>query len=483
MSGLDRVVVWAPFVVGLALGLWGITGPSAWTDEIVTIDVARRSWSQLIQLLGNMDAVHGLHYVLMYLVGQVAGVSEFTMRLPSALAVAIAASGLAGLGRQLGGPRLGLYAGLLLAVLPTASRYGQEARSFAFVMAAAVLATGALVKLLTGHARGRWLAGYAVLIAALGWFNVMGLLLVAAHGTTVLLRRPGRRVIARVLLAQVAGIAAVVPLLILGFSQRSAVGDVASITGGTPYNYLTWLLTPGQDTLPSALKLLLTPTALAAVVLLIARHRKTSPLVLAVGLPWLIVPPLLLMGASLDQSLFAYRYLLFTLPALALLIAAAATVLPQPLPVLLALLLAVPITVSHLAIRQQDSRSWDTTAVKTTLQSHAAPGDTVLFSGGRCDLMATAYPGTFAHLPDLGTAETAAERGTVNNLPADGALLHRRLTNAPRVWHITCQHLSSGSRQDAARTEASQKRALTVAGLSPASHRNVRGVEITLYRR
>ncbi|WP_205519070.1 glycosyltransferase family 39 protein [Streptomyces olivoreticuli] len=337
MPSWDRATVWASALVGLGLGLWGIADPSAWTDEIVTLDVAHRSWPQLMELLGHVDAVHGLHYVLMYLVGQAAGVSEFTMRLPSAVAVAVAAAGLSWLGRLLGGPRLGLYAGLLLAVLPTASRYAQEARSFAFVMAVAVLATGAMVKALSGHAR--WVAGYAVLIALLGWFNVMGLLLVVAHAVTVALRRPGRRVLIRLLAAQAVGITAVIPLLILGFSQRSAVGEAPPVTATTPYNYLTWLLTPGQDTLPTALKLLLTLTALTAVALLIARRRKTPSLALAVGAPWLAIPPLLLLGLSLDQPLFAYRYLLFCLPALALLLAAAATVLPRPKQLLLALLL------------------------------------------------------------------------------------------------------------------------------------------------
>ncbi|RKN65921.1 hypothetical protein D7231_24220 [Streptomyces klenkii] len=480
-SAAVRATAWAPPIVGLGLGLWGITGPSAWTDEIVTMDVAQRSGPQLVQLLGRVDAVHGLHYVLMYLVGQAAGVGEFTMRLPSAVSVAVAAAGLSWLGRLLGGPRLGLYAGLLLAVLPTASRYAQEARSFAFVMAVAVLATGALIKAFSGHVR--WPAVYAVLIALLGWFNVMGLLLVAAHAVTVALRRPGRRVVIRLLVAQAAGIAAVVPLLILGVSQRSAVGEAAPVTTGTPYNYFTWLLTPGQDTLPTALKLLLTLSALASVALFIARRHKTPPLILAVGLPWLTVPPLLLLALSLGQPLFAYRYLLFCLPALALLLAAAATSLPLPRRLLLALLLAAPITVSHLAIRQQDSRPWDTTAVITTLQNRAAPGDGVLFSGGRCHLIASAYPEVFAHLPDLGTTESAAERGTLDNQPADPALLHQRLARTPRVWRITCRHLSTGARPAAARRAESQEQALTRAGLSPAYHHSARGLEITLYQR
>ncbi|WP_234440706.1 hypothetical protein [Streptomyces rimosus] len=473
-----------PPVVGLVLGIWGNWNPSAWTDEIVTIDVSRRSWPQMMELLGQVDAVHGLHYVLMWLVGQMnGGLNEFSTRAPSAVAVAVAAAGLTWLGRLLGGPRLGLCAGLLLAVLPTASRYAQEARSFAFVMAVAVLATGVLVKILSSRARARWLAGYAVLIALLGWFNLLGLLLVAAHALTVALRRPGRRVVVRLLLASTASLAAVVPLLILASAQSSAVGEAAPVTAGTPFNYFTWLLTPGQATLPTALRLLLIFTALAALILLVTRRRKAPHLALAVSVPWLVVPPLLLMAVSLGHPLFAYRYLLFCLPALALLLATAATVIPWRLQLLFALLAAVPLTASHLAIRQEDSRQWDTRAVIRTLRIHDAPGDAVLFTGARCGLIATAFKEAFTGRSDLGLARTAAATGALDNLPADPALLQQRLTRTPRVWHITCNHLSAGARQAAVRTAAAQKQALTRAGFSPTYHHSAPGVDITLEQR
>ncbi|MEV5593679.1 hypothetical protein [Streptomyces sp. NPDC052496] len=473
-----------PPAVALVLGLWGSWNPSAWTDEIVTIDVARRSWPQLMELLGRVDAVHGLHYVLMWLVGQLnGGLNEFTTRAPSAVAVAVAAAGLAWLGRLLGGPRLGLCAGLLFAVLPTASRYAQEARSFAFVMAVAVLATGVLVKALSGRVRGGWPVCYAVLIALLGWFNLIGVLLVAAHALTVVLRRPGRRVLVRLLSAQAAGLAAVVPLLVLAATQSSAVGDAAPVTAGTPFTYFTWLLTPGQGTLPTAPRLLLTSTALAALALLVLRRRKAPPLALAVGVPWLTVPPLLLMAVSLGHPLFAYRYLLFCLPALALLLATALTVVPLRLQLLLVLLPAVPLYASHLAIRHEDSRQWDTRAVIRTLRIHDAPGDAVLFTGARCGLIATAFKEAFTGRPDLGRAQTAAELGALDNLPTDPDRLRQRLTRTPRVWHITCNHLSAGARQAATRTAASQQQALAQAGFTPSYHHEAPGVDITLEQR
>ncbi len=43
----------------------GVPGP--WLDEGATILSAQRPWSSLLEMLGNIDAVHGLYYVMMHL--------------------------------------------------------------------------------------------------------------------------------------------------------------------------------------------------------------------------------------------------------------------------------------------------------------------------------------------------------------------------------------------------------------------------------
>ncbi len=470
-------------MLAFALGLWGNTAPSPWTDEIVTMDVARRSWSELFALLGRVDAVHGLYYVLMHLVGRLTSVTEFTMRLPSAAAVAVAVAGLVWLGRMLGGARLGLCAGLVLAVAPTASRYAQEARSFAFVTAAAVLATGALVKVLAGDGRRRWPVAYAVLVAVLGWFNVLGLLLLAAHAITVARSRPGRRAVFRLAAAQAAGVAAVVPLLLLGLGQHSAVGEAPPVTFGTPLALLSWLLSPGQDTLLSSLKPLLLGSVLIALTALVVRRRTTPPLISAVGVPWLVAPPALLALTALGQPVFAYRYLLFCLPALALLLAGGLLALPWWARVAFVLAVAMPLAFSHRAIRLEESRSWDTKAAIRILRAHGAPGDTVLFSGARCGLISTAYKEAFTRRPDLGRSRTAAESDTLDNPSTDPATLARRLEQAHRVWHVECTHLSPTAGAAADQATADQDRALRTAGLHPSRKFRIRGITMVLETR
>ena len=78
-------------LVTLAVTLWRIGGPSFWRDEGATLSAVHRSFPQLIRMLGQMDAVHGMYYVLMWLLVRLTGSGEFALRLPSALAMAAAA--------------------------------------------------------------------------------------------------------------------------------------------------------------------------------------------------------------------------------------------------------------------------------------------------------------------------------------------------------------------------------------------------------
>ncbi len=98
--------------------LWGIATPSYWRDESATLSAVSRSVPQLLWMLGRVDAVHGLYYLLMWPVIHFAGSREFDSRLPSAAAMAAAALGVAAIGRRVRSRRAGLYAGQVFAALP-----------------------------------------------------------------------------------------------------------------------------------------------------------------------------------------------------------------------------------------------------------------------------------------------------------------------------------------------------------------------------
>ncbi|MDG4866011.1 hypothetical protein P8605_48455, partial [Streptomyces sp. T-3] len=101
--------VLTPALVMLGLGLWGLDRGTMWRDESATFQVARRSLPEIWQLLGSVDAVHGLYYVLMHLAVSVHP-GEVALRLPSVLAATATAALVAALGVRLARARVGLWA-------------------------------------------------------------------------------------------------------------------------------------------------------------------------------------------------------------------------------------------------------------------------------------------------------------------------------------------------------------------------------------
>jgi mannosyltransferase len=90
-AALDPLIVG---VLGAAVSLGGAGRPSFWYDEAATISASySRTLDQLWQMLGNVDAVHGLYYLLMHGWFQIFPPTEFWSRAPSGLAVGGAAAG------------------------------------------------------------------------------------------------------------------------------------------------------------------------------------------------------------------------------------------------------------------------------------------------------------------------------------------------------------------------------------------------------
>jgi hypothetical protein len=128
----DWALIAGPAVT-LAMMLWGLTAPAYWGDEADTVSAVSRSLPQLLRMLRHVDAVHGLYYLALWPVTRVLGTGEFATRLPSALAMAAAALGIAAIARRLASPRAALWAGLLFAALPMISVQGHDARPYGMV--------------------------------------------------------------------------------------------------------------------------------------------------------------------------------------------------------------------------------------------------------------------------------------------------------------------------------------------------------------
>jgi len=446
-----------PAAVTFAVMLYDITRPSFWQDEASTLADTHRTLPQLFALLGHIDAVHGGYYVLMWFVTRVAGTGELAVRLPSAVAMAVAAGGIGLLGKRLVSGRAGLAAGLVFAAIPQVSWYGQNAREYSLVAAVATIASYLFVRAIEaspGKRRNHWMIGYGVSLAALAVLNLFALLLIPAHGLTLaaLARRnaaiemPGAdgsptdataRPLARGwLIAVLAALVASSPVTYFGFKERAQVAwikglDLHDVTG------VEQLIGPG--------------TVLAAVLIIIAagiavsvsrgrtRLRTDWPQrLVALSVPWLVLPPAVLLAVSVAHPVYLFRYIVFCIPAAALLVGTALTALGRAAGALALVVIVVLALPAQAEVRGPQSHQGENLrAVSQFLADHAHHGDAVLYASYYERKIAIAYPAGFRSLRDvsLGESAIAAAQPVASNAPTP--VISKRLATVSRVWLVS----------------------------------------------
>ncbi len=432
-----------PSAVALAVALWGITGPSYTPDESATLSAVHRSFPQLIYMIGKIDAVHGAYYLVMWVVVRVVGTGELATRLPSALAMAATAAVTAAIGRRLVSPRAGLAAGLVFAVLPEVSFYAQDARPYALMTLFATLASYALVRVLQAGPGGRrdWLVGYGVFLTLAGLAQVFALLLVLAHAVTVAVRcRAGGSETHRWSLAAgwaAAALAAGVvsgPLVYLGYQQRKSLDTITSHP----------LLSDVVQAFGSGLAL----AGLCAVLAVgIAVSMITDPslsrwpgALLALCVPWAVVPAAVLLIASHVTPVYAVRYVLYCLPALALLVGAALDAMGWVAGAAGLLLIALLVLPDQAHIRAPSGHGRDIRAADQIIAAHYRPGDAVLYDVPATQYQRFAYPYGLAQLKDIQIAKTPAKSGTLTGTDVSGKMVSQRLGHVSRVWVLGGGH-------------------------------------------
>ncbi|MBJ8346203.1 glycosyltransferase family 39 protein [Antrihabitans sp. YC2-6] len=422
--------------VGLLAALLGSAfswRPSYWYDEAATVFASQRRLPDLWRLLDHQDAVHGLYYLGMHLWFRLVGESEFTARLPSAIAVGAAAAGVVVLGRELANPRVGLLAGLAFAILPRVTWAAVEVRSFAATTTAAVWLT---VAMLVAVRRGRWwwlLYAVGVALSLLLFLDLAAL--VAAHGVTVALI--ARRASIMWAVAALGGAIVALPAVRLITSQSGQVAWIPPLD-----RHFVRALAEYQWFVGAPL------FALSAAILLVGAvyvARSVRSDLVAVALPWALVPTALIACYSLFvEPIYLDRYLTFTAPAVALLLGSAIAVLARArwvAPAVLAVLVATAAP-AYVAQRGEWSKpsQMDFSAVLRFFEEHGEPGDCVLFAN-RVDWNPTSArvplnirPAAFAGLRDPGAGRSATANGWLwdENLPV--ALV--RLDDCDVVWFV-----------------------------------------------
>jgi mannosyltransferase len=462
------LVVAAPMAVAAITGGYEIGSPSLWRDEAYTKDAIGRSAGQLFALLGHQDAVHGAYYLLMRVISGVIGTSATALRLPSLCAMVIAAGFVAATARRaagsaLGGQLAGLLAGLLFATAPYMTYYAQMARSYALETMFATIATYLLVRAWP-DGRWRWWLGYGAAVALTGLLNIFGLLILAAHGVTLLLT-PARGQLA-------AGGRAAAGRWICRFPRRWLAVSVAAVAALSPLiaaaghqqQQIAWLVRPHYKTIERLVtttagsKDLVLPLALLVLAGLAAAWladgwRPLNPA--AVALPWLVMPPFVLIAASFVKPVYYVRYVEFCLPALAIAagaglaglvrlaartpLARAWTWLPGALVIaVLSTLLAALLAGPQQAIRQTAARPDNLRKASAIMAAHEQPGDVVFYIPFTMRVLGTGYPAPFLRLRDIALGRSAITSATLTGTEITSpAELKSRFTDIRRVWVVT----------------------------------------------
>ncbi len=451
----DAAMVVSP-AVALAVMLWGLSARPYWGDEADTVSAVSRSVPQLFRLLGHIDAVHGLYYLLLWPVARIAGTGEFATRLPSAAAMAVAAAGVTAIARRLASRQAGLCAGLMFAVLPTVTVQGHDARPYSMVTATAVLASYLLVRT-AQDPRPRWFAAYGLSLVLVGYAQLFGLLLVPAHAITLIgLSRTGSReadgrpggvplqpLLRRWLVTVAAAAVAVSPVTLLGWVQRAqiawipapgwsdAAGLVSTLIGGSVWAeiVIALLAVLGGICAGSA--------APAALRRLASRRPRTTAAadrgLTWLAVPWLVLPPLILIAASLLKPVYFGRYLTYCLPAVALLAGAGLAGMRWPKWVGVLALVVALVAPTQLAMRVQGGGMQ---LVAQFLSAHRRPGDAIVYPASLVPPWYLAYPDGFAQLRDLSMAEDPAASGRLFGDTVPLPVLERREEGVRRIWVV-----------------------------------------------
>lgn len=436
-------------VVAAVVSMVGAGSPSYWGDEAASVLAAQRPLPVLFDMLGHIDAVHGLYYVFLHFWIGAFGSAESVVRFPSAIAVGLAAAGTAILARNLFSRSTGIVAGLVFAIIPQVTRMGAEARSYAFGMAVAVWLTVWFVALVRRRATSRrsWILYAIASAAALYLFLYLGMLLVA-HAVWVLLQRPGRAVVRAWVLSLVVALILAAPIVITGVAQRGQIGFLARRNYATLDSVLVgqWFATPTIAVASWAL-ILLAPIGIIA---MRAATRERRGLVMIAT--WMIAPTALLLLGNHITPMYNLRYVAFCTPAVAIMMALGlrtvvhivarrrgqAIAYAAGIAVLVAI--TVPTIVDQRGPFGKDGGS-DLRQTAEVVQAHSSPGDAVVFDQSvkpsrRSRLAIDLYPTAFTGLDDIALVTSYQDRPTLWDRVAPLADLHDALAAHPTVWAV-----------------------------------------------
>jgi mannosyltransferase len=443
-SVLDPLLV---AVLATAVSLGGASRPSFWYDEAATISASySRSLTQLWQMLSNVDAVHGLYYLLMHGWFQIFPPTEFWSRAPSGLAVGGAAAGLVVLGRQFSSRTVAVASGVVCAILPRATWAGIEARPYALSMMAAVWLTVLLVHGARRNNAWAWLS-YGIVLAISILLDVYLVLLFLTHVAFICVFQRRQSVLVRFGITSVLAGIAVTPFVVAAVGQAHQISWVAPIGRRTIEDVAVQQYFERSP--PFALL-----SALVVVAATIWRVRKSAQLkesdrqLLTLAVAWLLIPSaLIVIWSALVHPIYTPRYLAFTAPAMALVLGVCIGAIASRPWVAAAVvgLFALAAAPNYVLAQRNPYAKYgmDYSQVADLITAKAAAGDcllvndTVTFMPAPMRPLMAARPDAYRKLVDLTLWQRATDRNDVFDTNLIPEVVAKPLSQCRVVWIIT----------------------------------------------
>jgi mannosyltransferase len=463
-EGADRRVVREARIDALAVAAFavvlcaaGAARPSLWFDEAATISAATRSVPQLWDLIGHIDAVHGLYYLGMHGWFTIFPATEFWSRFSSCLAIGGAAAGVVVLGRQFSTRTVSVCAGILFAMLPRITWAGIEARSYSWSTLAAVWLTVLLISAIRRDRIAVWLSYGALLVVSVV-LNMFVVLIAVPHAVAVLMVCNRRRTRTRWAAVTAAAVIVVVPFVLCCRSQSFQVGWISP---PGPHSFAEVLVNQYFD---DSVAFAVLAAAVLSAPLVARRLRPTDDgtrrlVVMAVA--WVVAPTAILLAYSaVAQPLYYPRYLCFTTPAMALLLAVCVVAVARSREWITATLavFAVAATPNYLTVQRGPyaKEGMDFSQVADVISAHSSPGDCVIFDNttswkpGPIRPITAARPDAYADLVDPGRGKRAWQRNRLWDAHLGIWGVADEVRRCTVVWTVSERDPSVPSRQSGA---------------------------------
>jgi mannosyltransferase len=465
-----------PLIVGMlgaAVSLAGAGRPSFWYDEAATISASySRSLKQLWQMLSNVDAVHGLYYLIMHGWFQIFPPTEFWSRAPSGLAVGGAAAGVVVLGKQFSSRTVAVTSGVLCAILPRATWAGIEARPYALSMMAAVWLTVLLVHAARRDNAWVWLF-YGIALATSILLDVYLVLLFLAHIVFICVFRRRRTVLVRFATTSALTGCALMPFVF------AAIGQAHQISWITPIGRRTIEDVAIQQYFERSppfaiLSALAVATAIILWLFTSAQLKDGDRQLLSLAVAWIVIPTaLIVIWSALIHPIYTPRYLCFTAPALALVLGVcvgASAVRPWIAAALVGLF-ALAAAPNYLLVQRSPYAKYgmDYSQVADLITTRAAPGDcllindTVTFQPAPMRPLMAARPDAYRKLIDLSLWQRATDRNDIFDTNLIPEATAGPLSDCRVVWIITEADTSRPAHEQAAMLPPGQRFGVTPA--------------------